>query len=215
MKGKLRGDVIQNSQAGSVVRSGARGRPSVTPSTQNVRANAGFITSTWQTLSASDMAAWKAMAPSYPTTTKFGASRTPSAYNLYAKLNMNLINAGIATLTVPASPITLTDISFTQITVTTYNDLHWQVPVSLASDEVLIVACSRSVSPGRTAPQAGYQVVQVEASPNSSIQYAFFSQYEAAFGYPLVGSQVFVKFVVMNVATGQKGIPLIVPFIVT
>jgi hypothetical protein len=212
MKGKLRGDVLQGTQSGQVVRSNGRGKPFGTPYANSVRNIAGFVASSWALIPTVDIAAWQAATSAYPTTDRFGNSRTPSAYNLYCRLNMALVNASQGMLTYPAAPAALTNISGVFVDYNTAGRIAFTSPNAATASEIFLCNCSRPFSPGKRKPSNGYRNI-FHWTPGAYGSVELTSEIATAWGTNQVGSQYQMKFQVLNVNTGQLGVPFYLSWI--
>lgn len=104
MKGKSGGSVFARNKGGLYF----RGNPSPVQkksaewNSQKVRFSK--VSSSWKALTDNEREAWEDMAVNYPLQNAWGNTYIPSGFQLYMKLNTNLISHGLPTLTTPLAP---------------------------------------------------------------------------------------------------------------
>jgi len=104
IKGKSNGSVFSKNSGGTYFRNAPSGGPRKTPRLQLQKARFGILATQYRALSNTQREAWDAAAVNYPTKNAFGAPRTPTGYELFMRLNANLLAAGQPTLTLPELP---------------------------------------------------------------------------------------------------------------
>ena len=92
VKGVLNGTVFSNATYGATMRNRKRTNGQHTTYWARSKKNLSVVASTWRTLTSMQVGTWESQRTSYPYSDKFGASKTPSAYQLFCTLNSNLVN---------------------------------------------------------------------------------------------------------------------------
>ena len=104
-RGKVGGHVASKNRAGSYLRS------KVTPvnprslSQVNVRQRLSTLSIAWRGLTASQRLQWNRAVENFAKTDIFGDLRNPSGFNLFQRLNNNLLSTGSAQINVPPTPV--------------------------------------------------------------------------------------------------------------
>jgi hypothetical protein len=101
IKGKSNGSVFSKNSGGTYFRNAPSGGPRKTQRLQDQKTLFGSLATQWRALTNSQQDAWNAAAPNYPTKNAFGAPRIPTGYELYMRLNANLLAAGQPQLVLP------------------------------------------------------------------------------------------------------------------
>lgn len=213
MRNKLNGSVFSKNRAGSYLRNKVTPSNPSTPSQALVRSILGTLASTWRTLTDPQRDAWNAAVESWLTTDIFGDTVTPSGFQLYVRLNGNIVNAGGVAITDPPAPVGISgailltavpDISLLELLCVTDPD-----PVPAGQE--MIVEATAPLSAGINNFSGKYRKIGTVAAAGSiGNQYANFL---AKFGAPTAGlkSSLRVKFV--NLTTGESSPYLSVNFI--
>ena len=203
-------------------RSGAYLRTKVTPvnlrSTSQVgaRTRLSTISIAWRGLLAAQRLQWNNAVSSFSKTDIFGDLRNPSGFNLFQKLNNNLVNAGIVAIDVPPLPIavpSLISLTPTQASGGATSLAYTATPTP--ADVVLIIKATAPISPGKSFVKSEFrqigQVAEAGASP-----FVATTAYAAKFGGPgLAGQKVFFEAFYISTVSGQAGQPIQASCIVT
>lgn len=104
MKGKAGGSVFSTNSGGVYFRNNPSGTSSKKPSNGLRKQMFATLAQSWKQLTDAEMTAWADAGPLYPTTNAWGESRIPKGFELYMRLNMNLMAAGEPILSLPLSP---------------------------------------------------------------------------------------------------------------
>lgn len=204
--GKLGGHVASRNRGGAYFRT--RVTP-VNPSTTYQAAARALLTTisqSWRALTAAQRAAWNAAVQDFARTDVFGNLKNPSGFNLYQRLNNNLVTVGSAQITSPPlvddvyapTSLSLAAAAGAGTMVATY------APVIPAGQAVKLFATPPQ-SPGVSFVKSEYRLLEVIVAADVS-PYDFDTSYTARFGAYAAGQKVFVKFVGVNSVTGQEGV---------
>lgn len=111
MKGKAGGSVFSTNSGGVYFRNNPSGTSSKKPANGLRKQMFATLSQSWKLLTEEQMTAWADAGILYPTTNAWGESRIPKGFELYMRLNMNLLAAGLAPLVVPVTPRSIPSIT--------------------------------------------------------------------------------------------------------
>lgn len=196
-------------------RSGAYLRTKVTPvnirSTSQVgaRTRLSTISIAWRGLLAAQRLQWNNAVSSFSKTDIFGDLRNPSGFNLFQKLNNNLVNIAEAAIDVPPLPIAvplLISLTPSQVHAGATSLTYAATPTP--ADTVLVIKATAPISPGKSFVKSEFrQIAQVAAA--AATPYVATADYAAKFGGPgLAGQKVFFEAFYISTVTGQAGQPI-------
>ena len=115
IRGKMGGTVFSRNKGGAYARQFVKPTNPNSPAQASNRGLFGSLMTSFRALSTPDQQTWKDNAAAYPQQNKVGDTVYLTGAQLYAKMNMVLLNAGLTPITaLPASPIALTTASATQ-----------------------------------------------------------------------------------------------------
>lgn len=134
MKGKAGGSVFSTNAGGVYFRNNPSGTSSKKPSNGLRRQLFATLAQSWKQLTEEEMAAWADAGPLYPTTNAWGESRIPKGFELYMRLNMNLVSVGLPTLLLPLTPRSIPTITSGEIT---WTDEFQLIPTSFFACQAL------------------------------------------------------------------------------
>ena len=209
MRGKLGGVVASKGTGGTYFRS--RVIPMNPKTVDQVAARNKLTTysQAWAGLTANQRTQWNDAVSLWQSTGIFGNKVTPSGFNLYVKLNVNLaIVSGVAIDVPPAIPAVpaCSSLSGTQAaggaTILTF------APDPFTAGSRLIVMGTAPMSQGRSSAGSKYRIVKICANAVDS-PLTITADYAAKFGGPgLAGQKVFFKVFAIEFLTGKSGAPL-------
>lgn len=204
MRGKLAGTVFSKNRGGSYVRTKVTPVNPQSTAQMAVRAALTSFMQGFKALTASQIAAWNAAVSNWTSTDVFGDIKNPSGINLYAKLNMNLDNAGQAALTTPPTPGAVAGVALSGLTADSLPatfTLASALP-AVPAGETLIVEATPCVSPGKKFVKSEFRVIGTKAAA-TTFPIAMANEYGNKFGTPVAGQKVFVRVKTINNTTGQ------------
>lgn len=209
MRNKLNGSVFSKNRAGSYLRN------KVTPVNPQSIAQIGVrntfttLSQNWRGLTEAQRLSWASQVQGYQKTDIFGDLKTPSALQLYMRLNGNLAAIGVAPIAVAPVPgdspsideLTVAgDVSSTTLTLTT--ELA-EVP----DDQAYIVDATPGVSAGKNFVKSEYRQIKV-LNVGDVIPANVWTEYVAKFGAPAAGQKIFVRLTPVNIVTGLRGLAI-------
>lgn len=227
MKGKLSSlyDDLRG-KLGNIVASTGRGGPVVrgrvipfNPQTVNqvaARAKLTTFSQSWSALDQAERTAWNAAVDSWKNTDVFGNKLTPSGFNLYVALNINLGIIGVAPIDTPpavtAVPVLVSlsaaVVEATSVTLTTS-------PTALAAGAKWVICATAPMSAGRSGAGSGFRIIDVK-SPGAFSPGNIKAAYELVHGSGYqAGQKIFFRVYGIDSTTGKKGAALECEAIVT
>ena len=203
-RGKIGGHVASKNKAGAYLRT------KVTPVNPNTAAQAEArnrlttLSQSWKDIPDGVRTAWNEAVGSFSKTDIFGDIKNPSGFNLYQRLNNNLVNAGLATILVPPVPAgvltaTLTSVTFGFGPTAASLVLSGNVPAGTS----MIVMATGPLSAGISFVKSEYRQILVAAAATPT-PLDILAAYSAKFPIFQSGQKIFVKIKFINEATGQS-----------
>lgn len=104
IKGKANGSVFSTNNGGLYFRNNPSGGGKKSPKWDKQKSRLITISQAWKNLDESVQDAWNAAVSDFPTTNAFGATRIPTGYELYVRLNTVQLTYGNTLLVSPPSP---------------------------------------------------------------------------------------------------------------
>lgn len=205
-KGKLNGDVFQSNQGGLILRGGKMYCRTALYYNNPQKFLQPFLSAAWATLSVAERTSWATNASLYPVLTRYGVSRTPSAYNLFCRLNGTLVSCGLPFVITSSAPVGLTDISGCKLLQSTAGPLRVNFTTTLAANEQIIISCTPPISNGRTMPIGYWRKLHNGIVPGSK-QVIIQPQWTSAFGHLIRKQTIWGRVYVINTVTGEKSDP--------
>jgi hypothetical protein len=208
--GKIGGHVASRNRAGSYFRTKVI---PVNPSTsfqQAIRNRLTSLSQAWKALTPVQRAAWNAAVGDYAQTDVFGDIRNPSGFNLFQKLNNNLLIIGASQISVPPVPgAVYAPTSASLVIVTGTPDMTLTFAGAIPATDKVKLYATPPLSQGVNFVKSEFRLIGIMTNANTS-PFSIKSMYDAKFGAVTVnGLKVFIKMVGVNATTGQEGIGLI------
>lgn len=207
-RGKIGGHVASKNRAGSYLRTKVTPVNPNTSAQATVRNRLSGISSAWRDLTAAQRSAWNAAVEDFAKTDIFGDLRNPTGFNLYQRLNNNLLNIGEAVITVPPAPVAVD--SFTSMSIaaedaTVAESLEITYAAAIAADHKVKVFATAPLSAGVSFVKSEYRQIDVIVTADAS-PFDITAEYVAKFGSTgEVGQKIFVKMVQVETASGIEG----------
>lgn len=206
-RGKIGGQVASKNRSGSYMRN------KVTPSNPNtlaqvaVRNMLSTASSAWSGLTPAQRAGWDGAVKDWSTTNIFGDGVQPTGKNLFTKLNINLMNIDQSMINdvpvksgVPEIVINTVVIDISGQTITVDPGLaevgYWY-----------LISATAEQSAGTSFFKGKFRNILSNANP-SLVGSFIWDYYIAKFGVPSVGANIQFEFKLINITTGQAGLPI-------
>lgn len=194
-------------------RSGAYLRTKVTPvnrqsvAQSNVRSRLASISQAWRVLTAAQRGAWNSAISDYKKTDIFGDIQTPSGFNLFQKVNNNIMALGGSMVDTPPVVASLDNYSGLSLTYTVGTPaLSLAMTVEAGTDTGYKLFATAPQSAGKSFVKSEYRLIKT-ANTSASGTFNILSDYIAKFGtVGSIGQQIFVKIVPCGGDSGAEGI---------
>lgn len=204
--GKIGGHVASRN------RGGAYFRTKVTPLNPRstfqsvVRSTLSLISQQWRELTEAQRSAWNKAVADFKSTNIFGDIVNPSGFNLYQKLNNNILQVGGSMITDPPVPSTAGLIDTLSLTAsTTAKSIAYTSGED--ADSVMMLYATPPLSQGKSFVKSDYRLVEI-VQTNTGSPHVFTAPYLARFGTQgAIGQKVFVKAFLISTVTGIASQP--------
>jgi hypothetical protein len=204
-RNKIGGHVASKNRGGAYLRTKVTPSNPRTTSQVNTRERLSAISSAWRSLTAAEREGWNSAVSDYKKTDIFGDIKVPSGFNLFQKINNNLVLAGEgivndapAPISVPSQLITAaTAVSSTGAVTVTVS------PASVPSGFVAVIKATPPMSAGKSFVKSEFRIIKVAPTLVAGI-YTGTTDYAAKFGAPSqLGSKIFFECYLISINTGQ------------
>jgi hypothetical protein len=210
-RNKIGGHVASKNRSGSYFRTKVTpvNRQSVRQTT--VRALLTSISQAWRSLTDVQRESWNAAVANYKKSNIFGDIVNPSGFNLFQKINNNIMSLGG---TMVDTPPAIQDLDVFSALALTYAvgtpALSLAFSVAAGSDHGYKVFATAPQSAGKSFVKSEYRLIDSgTGTPTSPLN--LLTKYNAVFGgVGNVGDKIFVKIVPCGSVCGVEGIPLAV-----
>jgi hypothetical protein len=217
-RGKIGGHVASKNRAGSYFRTKVSPVNPQTGFQLGVRNRFTGLSQGWRGLTQEQRDAWNGAVSDYARTDIFGDLRQPTGFNLYQRLNNNLINVGESAISTPPLPESVGEVVATGLTAedgTVAESLSLTLAGAVPANTAVKVYATAPQSAGRSFVKSQYRQIDV-LNTGSASPVDLLSAYQAKFGSTgSAGQKIFVKLEAVNTNTGQVGTPSEVSAIVT
>ena len=209
IRNRIGGVVFSKNSAGNYIR---RGVTSVNPQSVEQQQSRQFLTQTshsWRDLTDDERNNWNQVKDSFKRTDIFGNSISPTGFNLFTRLNRNLLEISEATITSAPLPVAVQGfLTLTLVADTTGGKLTATFTPAIDADTKVIVFATAAQSAGVSFVKAEFRQIVVLSTADPS-PHELAGSYIAKFGaLPPVGAKVFIQFKPIDIATGLSGTPL-------
>jgi hypothetical protein len=207
-RGKIGGHVASKNRAGAYLRTKVTPVNAQNPAQTEVRNRFATLSQAWRALTQALILAWNAAVPDFAKTDIFGDLKQPTGFNLYQRLNNNLITVGEDAIDTPPLPgsvgeVTASSLAIAEGAATMSLVMGAAVPLVTA----VKVFATAPVSAGKTFVKSEYRLIDVlaaEATSPVNLKTAYLAKYGSL---GMAGQKIFVKLVAVNTTTGQEGSP--------
>ncbi len=174
----------------------------------NTRNRLSGLSSNWKFLTQTQRDNWNLAVSNYLHTDVFGAIIRPSGFDLYCKLNCNLLQAGLTALTDPPLPGDIGVLSLVGVvadSTTPYVQVSFDDTL-LDSNYVIVIMATDCISPGKNYVKNLVREIAVIA-PGGSQPYAATTAYLSKYIQIVASQRISVALLTINKSTGQKSPP--------
>lgn len=205
-RGKIGGHVASKNRGGAYLRT------KVTPTNPNttfqaaVRNRLTSFSQSFRSLTASQIAAWNSAVSDFAKTDIFGDIKQPSGINLFMKLNSNLAEVGVASISVPPLPSEVEPVITVTATATAGVPSLSVVftPTPVPANTAFILRATAQQSAGVSNFSGKFRNIDVLDAASASPENAL-AAYTAKFGILVAGRKIALELIPVNKTTGQKG----------
>lgn len=205
MRNKLSGTIFSKN------RGGAYSKTLVIPTNPNTTAQAayrakfGLVSQTWKTLTDLQRLSWEQAVPRWGQTDIFGDVRIPSGFNLFQKLNSQLLRVGSAQITVAPLPVTMPQVTSITCSYVAGGASMNALPVfssNYGSNYKVAIRVTKPVGLGVKFVKNLYADIMI-GTAGQTAPFNIQAAYVAKFGLPGVGVKIGTQAVIINKNTGQ------------
>jgi hypothetical protein len=216
--GRLGGSVFQRGRTGAQLRT----LPINTGRKQNqenvARSSLASVSTNWRTMSAGRQATWIALAAGLTWYNRFGVAYTPSGFEVFSQLNLNLLAAGqtpnyASAPAIPAYPSMVKPVALIDISAPYY---HIMDTISGATiDWLWLVESTLPQGAGIYANRLAFRMVS-RSTDSTSTSFNVWTEYSKRFGLtPLAGQVLFTRLSLIDSKTGFRTPSQVIRSIVT
>jgi len=206
LRGSLGGTTASRNTYGSYFRRKVTPVNTNTNAQQLVRQRLATISQLWSGLTANERKTWNEMAPQFSRTNVFGDQVPLTGFNLFVRLNRNLLEIGEATISAAPQPQAVPGFTSVGLTADTGGGTYEVAftPLIPATIKVIVYATA-PLSAGISFVKSEFREIDVlitgELTPVNLV-----ANYITKFGaLPPVGAKSFVRLRPILIATGQAG----------
>lgn len=214
IRGKVGGKVYSRNASGAYVRKYTKPTNPQTALQSVARNNFADISQAYRELSAVERQSYENMREFYKTQDSVGNTITPTASQLFARVNGNLLQNGIINMSglkticpapqsfvSPATMVPIADISDAELFVdTVFGGGSADVPVQCR----LVISATGSISAGiKNVPKSAFKRFAFINDNDTTTTKNLFTQFVAVFGAPVVGTSVRIRAILVNEISGQ------------
>ena len=214
--GKIGGHVASKNRAGAYMRTKVTPVNGQTAFQSAVRNLFSSISSAFRALTVNQIKSWNDAVVNFKNTNIFGDVVHPSGFNLYQRLNNNLVRIGEAMIDEPPLPVSLPEIvtavasqvhaGATLITFTTDPDI---------TASVVEISATPPLSPGKSFVKSELRLIGMMPTIAAHVT-TLTALYATKFGGPgAAGQKVFFSLKQVSNVTGQAGIPVKISCIIS
>lgn len=212
--GKIGGHVASRNRAGAYFRTKVTPVNPSTAAQATVRNRLSTLSQSWRGLTAAQRLAWNAAVQDFQKTDIFGDLKSPSGFNLYQRLNNNIVTVGGSEISSPPATAEVNQVVIGALTANITGDiislvLSGAVP-STSEVKVFATPC---VSAGVSFVKSEYRLIQIVAA-SATTPVDLEPAWTAKFGSLVEGQKVFVKIVFVDPLTGLETIAQVTSTIV-
>lgn len=201
--GKVGGHVAARNRAGAYIRTKVTPVNPQTISQISVRNGFTSNSQSWRGLTQAQRNAWNGAVEDFKRTDIFGDLKAPSGFNLYMRLNNNLLAAGQSVISSPPLPSAV--FAFTSLSVvanTTGATLTATFAAAIPAGVSVLVLATPGVSAGKNFVKSEFRQIGILTVADTSPE-DIAAIYGTKFGaLPTIGKKVFIGFKVVDNVTG-------------
>jgi len=204
-RGKLNGLVFSRNTYGAYMRTKVTPINPQTTHQATSRVRLADAAQAWRGITDNERKSWNSIAVQFSRTSIFGDNVPLTGFNLFVRLNKNLLQIGLPLISTPPAPSTVEGITGLTITPNaTANTFGLAfTPTPTPADHYLVVRATPGFGAGRTFFGGQYRVIGVTA-PATASPLAIHADYIDRFGPLIIGQKYGVS---INFVHALSGIP--------
>lgn len=220
VRGKIGGNVFSRNANGSFVRGYSKPVNADTEAQQSVRNQFGAIARSWRELTNAQRQSFIDQAVNYPYNDSLGRPQVYTGFQLFQKLNSQLILIGLDPISVIGAPVAMPAVATAVMNTSLAADLSTALTYTESSggqlsDSRLVIQATRPMSTGVYRPKRqDFRQIAVGGGTPTTLFLAL-PEYETIFGALAVGQTVFFRYSLVSTVTGQTSNMLDVQVTVT
>ena len=202
ISGKVGGSVFQMTSSGQIVKNNSYSIPQNSPRQTIAQTKIQTVSSRWLTTSPEVKDAWSAAAIDYPYQNKVGEESFYNGYQLFLKLNNNLLAANLPIIT--SAPI-FESVEFGIITLFSMSPASVNVTIdNLVVGQTVIFYMSPAVDLDTSGTNLLYTKFAVREIFYISNTFSLIADFRANFGDPIFMAVYFIKYRIISTDTGNS-----------
>lgn len=210
-RGKIGGHVASKNRAGAYLRTKVTPVNPSTASQAGARSRLSGLSTAWRSLTAAQRSAWNGAVASFSKTDIFGDVKVSTGFNLYQRLNNNLLVINESVISSPPLPTAVDSfatLSLAAADATVAESMTLTFTDAIAADMKVKVFATSPQSAGKNFVKSEYRLIDVLDDSDSSPA-NILAAYQAKFGsVGAAGQKIFVKAVQVESSTGIEGVAL-------
>ena len=201
--GKIGGQVASRNRGGAYLRTKSTPVNPQTASQSAVRSRLASISQSWRDLTAAQRSAWNGSVSNFQKTDVFGDLRNPTGFNLYQRLNNNLVTIGKTEIQVPPVPSEVLSRILSSVTSTAAAALGLVLSGNVPAGTSVKIFASPPLSAGVSFVKSEYRLITIAAAADTT-PIDVSTEYVAKFGASIVGQKIFARITFVDDVTGLE-----------
>lgn len=203
-RGKINGSVASKNRSGAYVRVKVTPVNPQTTFQQAARNLLSNLSQAWRSLTQAQRDAWNGAVGDFAKSDIFGNQRNPTGKNLYARLNANLSNIGVAAISTPPLPAGAGQVVAGTL-IATEGGVKSIAHTGDTAGHTIQVWATPGVSPGKQFVKQDYRLISTFTGGAASPA-VITTAYDNRFGDCTTGTRVSVRLVSVNNTTGESSV---------
>lgn len=208
-RNKVGNVVYSRNRYGAYSRSFAPSISSNTSYQVTTRNRLSSLSTAWKSLSQTQRNAWNLAVSDFTHTDIFGSIIRPSGFDLYCKLNCNLLQVGVSAIDNPPTPGTIGTLSLVGVVadaVTPYVQISFD-DSTLNSDFAIVAMATSCISPGKNYVKNLVREISI-ITPGGPQPFDATADYLAKYPSIVSTQRISIALLTVNKITGQKSPPI-------
>lgn len=205
--GKIGGHVASRNRGGAYFRTKVTPINPQSAAQLTVRNRLAGRSQAWRGLTQAQRDAWNASVGDFARTDIFGDLKNPSGFNLYQRLNNNLLTVGAAAIVAPPVVGAVLSVAIISISPAAATSLIPMVlSAAVPANTAMKIFATAPQSPGKSFVKSEFRLITTLPAA-SATPVALGAAYVTKFGVWVVGQKLFFKLVFTSTLTGLETVP--------